>query len=92
MDTRRDTRYTLESMGSGIYCLRFERHYDCCMHFLRFQEYYESPEFKGEAFSLLDFMDWYAHSYSSHKHDKRPSFTYPSDWAGFNVPRGPEQV
>lgn len=63
-----------------IYLLHFERQYDLAMHFLRFQEYYESPKFRHQFFTLLDYMEWY-----SHKHGKG-AFTYPTDWTGFNVP------
>lgn len=56
--------------------------YDLAMHFLRYQEYYESPnpKFRGKGWwRLVDFMDWYR------KSRKEPSFTYPADWGGFNV-------
>lgn len=46
--------------------------------FMRFQEYYESPEFKGRVFSVEDFAHWYALKYGS--------FTYAKDWYGFNIP------
>jgi len=46
--------------------------------FLRFQEHYESPEFAGKAFDWETFMDWYAAG--------RGSFSYMTDWTGFNVP------
>lgn len=45
--------------------------------FLRFQEYYESPKFKGTIFTFKTFRKWYS---------KRGKFTYYSDWGGFNVP------
>jgi hypothetical protein len=46
--------------------------------FLRFQEHYESPKFRGKVFSLEEFMDWYAAD--------RGSFSYLEDWTGFNIP------
>lgn len=46
--------------------------------FLRFQEHYESPEFAGKAFTLEEYMDWYAAT--------RGAFTYCEDWSGFNLP------
>lgn len=51
------------------------------MHFLRFQERYESPnrKFRNHDFTIIDFMEWYAA-----QHDG--VFTYPTDWSGFNVP------
>ena len=48
------------------------------MTFLRFQEFYENPKFKGKIFTLGQFRDWY-----SRKHG---GFTYAQDWAGFNMP------
>lgn len=46
--------------------------------FMRFQEYYESPEFKGRVFSTDEFAKWYAAKYGA--------FTYSRDWYGFNIP------
>lgn len=53
-----------------------------CMTFLRYQEFYESPspKFRGQFFTLLEYMDWYCHKYGG------GAFTYPKDWAGFNIP------
>jgi hypothetical protein len=47
--------------------------------FLRFQEYYESPEkqFRGQDFNKKDYLDWYSNKYES---------DYLDDWDGFNVP------
>ena len=52
------------------------------MHFLRAQEFYESPfpEFKGKNFNLIDYMEKYAKAYGDNV------FTYPGDWCGFNIP------
>jgi len=47
--------------------------------FMRFQEYYESPEFKGKVFSIDEFVAWYAGLNGG-------SFTYSQDWYGFNIP------
>lgn len=46
--------------------------------FLRFQEYYESPNFRNKVFNLDEFKAWYAKEYGE--------FTYYSDWSGFNIP------
>lgn len=46
--------------------------------FLRFQEHYESPFFKGKIFSLEEFEKWYTDEYGE--------FTYYEDWDGFNIP------
>lgn len=45
---------------------------------MRFQEYYESPEFKGKTFSIDEFVHWYTKKYNG--------FTYSRDWYGFNIP------
>ncbi len=54
--------------------------FDLCMHFLRYQEFYESPEFAGKKFTILEFMEWYSKTHGG------GAFTYPKDWAGFNIP------
>ena len=46
--------------------------------FMRFQEYYESPEFKGKVFTVEEFAKWYATKYGG--------FTYSRDSYGFNIP------
>ncbi len=63
-----------------IYLLRFGQQRDLCMHFLRFQEYYESPKFFRKFFTIADYKEWYSEKYGE------GSFTYPKDWTGFNVP------
>jgi hypothetical protein len=45
--------------------------------FMRFQEFYESPEFRGKIFTRKEYLQWY----------KRTRGTkYENDWAGFNIP------
>jgi hypothetical protein len=51
---------------------------DLAFHFLRFQEHYESPRFKGSVFSWGAYVAWYKQA--------RGSFSYPWDWSGFNFP------
>lgn len=46
--------------------------------FLRFQEYYESPEFKDTIFTEGQFRKWYSEKYGAN--------TYEIDWTGFNIP------
>jgi hypothetical protein len=52
------------------------------MLFLRYQEYYESPNktFNRKPFKILDFMNWYR------KETKSKSFKYPEDYIGYNIP------
>ena len=51
---------------------------DMAFHFLRFQEHYESPKFKGTVFSWAQYVAWYKSA--------RGGFSYPWDWAGYNFP------
>lgn len=45
--------------------------------FLRFQEHYESPEFRGKYFTRSEFDEWYEQSRGT---------LYYEDWCGFNLP------
>lgn len=49
-----------------------------CRAFLRFQEYYESPKFKGQIFTIGQIRHWYSITYGAD--------TYYRDWEGFNFP------
>lgn len=71
--------YHIREVLPSIYRLHFASGYQLAMHFLRVQEYYESPKYHKQIFELVDYMDWYA---SEHK----GIFSYPKDWSGFNVP------
>jgi hypothetical protein len=75
-------KYTVSEIRPRIFFLQFKRNYDLCMQFLRYQEFYESPssKFRGHQFELLDYMEWYAFQKGA------GCFTYPRDWAGFNIP------
>ena len=61
-----------------IYLIESSSRQDLAETFMRFQEYYESPEFKGKTFSVEDFAHWYTAKYGS--------FSYAKDWYGFNIP------
>lgn len=50
------------------------------MTFMRFQEHYESPKFRNKIFSRDEYIKWYQDYTNSF------SFTYYSDWTGFNIP------
>jgi hypothetical protein len=67
-----------------IHLLTFETQRDITSTFLRFQEYYESPKFKGKPFSLNEFKKWY--TATSPNGIKTGKFSYYSDWNGFNIP------
>jgi len=62
----------------NIFLLEFESQVDLTSTFLRFQEHYESPEFRGKIFSLNEYKDWYT--------KLKGDFTYYTDWSGFNIP------
>lgn len=63
-----------------IYLVTFNNRFDLTMTFMRYQEYYESPKYRNEIFSLAEFMRWYSITYG------KGAFTYPKDWNGFNIP------
>lgn len=75
---RMSKKIVKSKVASGIFLLRFMSQYQLAATFLRVQEYYESPRFRGRIFSLEQYMDWYAERYGN--------FTYYQDWSGFNVP------
>jgi hypothetical protein len=74
--------FTLSEVRPNIFFLNFDDHYQLAMHFVRYQEFYESPNsiFRGQSFTLIDFMEWYSEAYGD------GIFTYPQDWEGFNIP------
>ena len=70
----------LEEVRPRIFHLNFETQYEVCMHLLRWSEFYESPEWSGKNFRLLDYIEWYT------KGQGKGAFTYTKDWTGFNIP------
>ena len=68
----------IEKALPNIYHARFSTQGELAATFVRFQEYYESPQFRGKVFTLGQFRSWYQKEYGA--------WTYYSDWAGFNVP------
>lgn len=63
-----------------IYLLTFKTQYELCMSFVRMQEFYESPKFRGKYFTLEEYIDYWCKEFGN------GSFTYPSVWNGFNLP------
>ena len=65
-----------------IYCVLVDDDYDRAMLFCRYQEFYESPykKFRGKSFTWMEYMRFYKTSW------KKRTFTYPDDWAGYNIP------
>lgn len=74
--------FKLKEIKPNIFLLEFHNEYDMCMTFLRYQEFYESPslKYRGKPFKILDFMRYYSLEFG------KGAFTYPVDWAGFNIP------
>ena len=66
----------------NIFVVTTDNQYDLAMLFFRAQEYYESPfkQIKGKEFTLMKAMELYSKKLGD------GAFTYPKDWAGFNVP------
>jgi hypothetical protein len=66
----------------NIFIVTTDNQYDLAMLFMRAQEYYESPfkQIKGKEFTIIKFMELYSKRFGD------GSFTYTTDWAGFNVP------
>jgi hypothetical protein len=73
--------FQLKKLIDRVYLLTFDDHYDLCMHFIRYQEHYESPRYRGRKFELIDLLAWYTKKYG-----KGVKFTYPDDFIGFNIP------
>tara|TARA_Y100000034_G_scaffold136409_1_gene212696 strand:- start:7621 stop:8229 length:609 start_codon:yes stop_codon:yes gene_type:complete len=70
----------LKNIKENIYQVDFSSREELLKTFIRFQEYYESPEFKGKDFSVEEYAEWYKENYN------KEEFTYYSDWSGCNVP------
>ena len=68
----------IKNIIPGVVHVDFDCHIELSMTFLRFQEYYESPEYRNKIFTLGEFKEWYS--------TDRGSFSYCDDWGGFNVP------
>ena len=62
-----------------VYHLDFPTRRLLASTFLRFQESYESPRFRGKVFTRAEFLSWYGKSSKGSKSDY-------FDWDGFNVP------
>ncbi len=65
-------------IANKVFLLVFENQFDITSTFLRFQEFYESPKFRGKVFTLEEFKKWYT--------SLKGTFSYYTDWNGFNIP------
>ena len=70
----------ITEISPRTFFVNFETRQELLKTFIRFQEYYESPEFKGKVFTVEEYAEWYVKAY------KKESFTYYDDWSGCNVP------
>jgi len=70
-------------MKYPIYLVTMETRHLLSSTFMRFQEHYESPEFRRKIFTREEYEDWYVVEGCSRK---KKAFTYYQDWRGFNVP------
>jgi hypothetical protein len=74
--------YELKEILPQIFALKIVDGYQRAMLFLRSQEFYESafPQIRGKHFDIFEFMEIYK------EWKLLDHFSYPADWAGFNVP------
>lgn len=77
---KQEKKFTIREVSPKIFVISFNSQYELCMTFVRIQEFYESPKFKGKYFCLEEFMDWWAEKYG------KGVFTYTKVWNGFNIP------
>ncbi|MEK6894973.1 MAG: hypothetical protein AABX48_00465 [Nanoarchaeota archaeon] len=71
----------MHKLAPRIYHITFAKQHELFLSFIRIQEYYESPKFKGKIFTLDHFRKWYLKS-SNDKNTKE----YYTDWEAFNIP------
>ncbi len=65
-------------LGKSIVLLTYPSQEALAKAFLRFQEFYECPAFRGKVFTLEEYRAWYEREFGA--------WTYYKDWSGFNVP------
>ncbi len=68
-----------------VFHLDFQDRRSLASTLLRFQEHYESPEFRGKVFTLDQYKAWYIAN-SPKGSRATGEFTYYDDWSGFNFP------
>ncbi|HVU80334.1 MAG TPA: hypothetical protein VHD37_03160 [Candidatus Paceibacterota bacterium] len=75
-----DAFFTVSELGPEIYHLQFDSGTRMAGTMMRFQEYYESPKFRGTYFTREEFNAWYA--------EEKGGASYIQTWGteGFNVP------
>ncbi|HLD81448.1 MAG TPA: ABC transporter ATP-binding protein [archaeon] len=68
----------VEELPLGIVHVKFSSQEALAKTFLRFEEHFESPHFRGKVFTFDEFKAWYA--------ARRGVFDYYEEWDGFNIP------
>ena len=69
----------IEKLKPYLHHIEFPSCEDMCVHMLRFQEYTDSPKYRGTIFTFDEFKEWYSKEFGNGK------FTYYDDWSGFNI-------
>ena len=69
----------IKKLTDCIYHLEFKKQSKLTRTMVRFQEHFESPEFRGKIFTMKEFKKWY-------KKMSKGKFSYYEDWVGFNIP------
>ena len=82
-----DIKYKLYRLAERLYCLEIASPYDLGMTFLRYQEYYESPnkDVRGQIYDIDEYMRWYS-TKNKTRSIQRGVFSYVADFAGYNIP------
>lgn len=73
-------KYKIKEVAKNVFLVTFKSSYDLAMTFLRYQEFYESPKWRGKKFTILEYMEWYSKEVGAN------TFSYPDDYDGFNLP------
>lgn len=73
----------LEKIGKNAYHI-IGNSKELAMSFIRIQEYYESPKFRGKIFTLKEFKTWWKQH--PPKGIKPGRFSYCNYYEGFNIP------
>jgi hypothetical protein len=73
-----------QKIADKIVLLTFPTRFSITSSLVRFQAYYDSPEFRGKTFSLEEFKQWYTQN--SDRGKRTGKFTFYEDWDGFNFP------
>ena len=69
----------VKEVSQRVYLMMYKNQVEVSKAVIRFQEHYESPEFRGKIFTLQEHMKWYTN-------DWEKAYTYYTDWNGFNWP------